>query len=69
MSDETNPAQAKEEREATSEGRAEIGPLSGTPGSAAGLKSGTKAGDRPDAAGDPAASGPQPNAGRSAPGR
>jgi len=45
MIDERDPEQEKEEREATSEGRAEVGPLTGTQGAAAGLQpGGTKPG-------------------------
>ena len=45
MTDETNPAKAMEEREATSEGRAETGPLTGIKGAATGLQpGGTKPG-------------------------
>ncbi len=51
MIDERDPEQEKEEREATSEGRAEIGPLTGTQGAASGLQpGGTKpGGDAPGA--------------------
>jgi len=45
MIDERDPEQEKEEREATSEGRAETGPLTGIQGAASGLQpGGTKPG-------------------------
>jgi hypothetical protein len=45
--DERDPAQEQDEREATSEGRAEIGPLTGIKGAASGLQPG---GTKPDGA-------------------
>jgi len=48
MIDERDPAQEQEEREATSEGRAETGPLTGIQGAATGLQpGGTDPGGKP----------------------